>query len=308
MRKIVLVITFCLFAGIVKADTFPWVSYISSKDSTVWVLVGTNFGVVTYRIDIDRYGKIVWREGNDTVLWNNIKKENKESSNDQQLAKKRRNSLDKDGNLWEIQGDYLYGTDKYDYNRITTAYQLPASDGVLHIGDNGKIWWGTYCFIGYYQKSPNYDYSFFGEGVRMFLIDAYKAQGTSIYLCEGDTGCPESEIKEPSPNDYDNLDDYHSAMSEYLAYEGGDGYPESLCFCDGRKIGHIKDVNGFVNFRTSPNMSAPVIGIILDRVRVFYWDNEDNGDWYKVEINEVKGYVHKSGIKPEQNEELEKGE
>jgi hypothetical protein len=303
MKKTVLLIALYLLPCISKADWFPSVQYISSKDSTVWVLVSTIYDFRTYKIDIDRFGKIVWKEETDTVLCNNMVREYNNSWKDTLSAKKRWNSFDKDGCLWKIEGTYLYFTDNYDYNKIKIAYELPISGGILHVGDNGKVWWGIYSFFGYYQKCQNRDYQnyFYGEGVKIFFIDEYATQGSSIYLCKEGEDCLEEQ--EPEEKDYDNLEDYHTAMSEYLAEEGGDGYPQWLCFCDGRKIGYIKDSDGFVNFRTVPDISAPIIGIILDRVRVFYWDNENNGDWYRVEINGIEGYVQKSKviIKNEEN-------
>jgi hypothetical protein len=292
MKKTVLLIAFCLFFSIVKADEFPYVKYILSKNSTVWVLVSSVFDDVTYRIEFDRFGKITWKEETDTVLCNNMKREHDDSWKDE----KRWNSFDKDGYLWKIEGSLLCCMSKYG-NKEKIAYQLPLSDGVLHIGDDGKVWWGKYCFIGYYQECPNRGYQnyFAGEGIRIFFIDEYAMQGTGIYLCKEGEDCPE-EDPEPKPEDYENEEDYHAAWLEYDEMIGGDGYPASICFCDGRKIGYIKDAYGFVNFRTAPGISAPIIGIILDKVRVFYWDDEDNPDWYRIEINEVTGYVLKNNI------------
>ncbi len=162
-------------------------------------------------------------------------------------------------------------------------YKIPYSDAILHIRDNGEVWWGTYCFVGYYYKGDdNYNE---GTGIRIFFIDEYELQGTSIYLCSDEKNCPKE--KEPIIENYDNWEDYNEAMAELY----GDSYPDSKCYCDGRKVGYIKDINGFVNFRIAPHISAPIIGIILDNVRVFYWDNEDNQDWYRVIVNDTEGYV-----------------
>jgi hypothetical protein len=164
----------------------------------------------------------------------------------------------------------------------------------LHVRkEKGEIWaGGIHCFVAYYHR---------GAVLQIFFKDQYELMGTRIGLLTEKEDCPEEEIQ--------------------LAFEDGIVYEvfrygyhdpnimsvvsyDSICFCDSRKTGYIGDDSGFVNFRTGPNISAPIIGIILDKVRVFYWDNEDKEDWYRVEINGKEGYVQKSGIKQTGNEEF----
>jgi hypothetical protein len=288
MKRKVLLTVVCLLSCFVQADEFPYVNQIVSNDSTVWLLISTNHsnGHLTYRIDFDNLERIYWREETDSVLCSNIKKQYAESWKYPNLLKKRTTAYDKSGNLWEIRGTSL-GFSNNDNGWKELYHCESCIECVLHIRDNGEIWIGGYSFIGYFYKK---------EFQRIFFIDEYEMQGTYIYVCEEGESCPEDE-PQPDPNDYKTEEEYAVAMSEWEAIDSGDGYPQSLCYCDGRKIGYIKkNNNGFVYFRTAPNISAPIIGIILDKVRVFYWERENNIGWYQVEINNVTGYVHKSHI------------
>jgi hypothetical protein len=285
MKKTVLFIAFCLFAYSTKADHalvsdyVPYVKYILSNNSTVWIFVREHrvgCDTVLYRFDIDNSGKIDWAEERDSSLYCIMK--NEYDTYTKNLYSETHNTQpkklhDKSGRCWEVDKYDVYYYDSSNVQKI--VYQIPElvlEISVLHVRNNGEIWFGGDDFIGYYHNEVF---------TRIFVMDSYKAQGTDLSICTEEKACPEEEEQE----------------------DDSDNYAEWLCFCDGRKIGYIKDSDGFVNFRTAPDISAPIIGIILDRVRVFYWDNENNGDWYRVEINGVEGYVHKSKviIKNEEN-------
>jgi hypothetical protein len=177
--------------------------------------------------------------------------------------------------------------------QIHDEFTIPGIDTytAVSVKDNDEIWADGHVgyagtFVAFYNKKV---------WKRLFFTDRYESQNTHIYICEKGENCPEGE-PEPDRNSYETEEEYNTALSDYLSIEGGDGYPSSLCFCDGRKIGYIEDKDGYVNFRNRPDIKSDIIGIILDRIRVFYWENE-NSDWWKVEINDVEGYVHQSRIK-----------
>jgi uncharacterized protein YgiM (DUF1202 family) len=276
MKKILLFLIFYLSKTyIATSDEFPWVNQILSKNSTVWILISQNRSPdsILYKINFDNSGKIYWGEETDYTLYNNLRNEKKTNVERMEIQDNR----------------YVCWTIKYEWSKIDhktngflcykqfgiweKAYQVPTKlISILHAGNNGKIWIGGYCFVAYYYN---------GIGTIVFFMDEYELQGTYIVICEKESDCPEEE---PEP------------YSEEEITIHGDGYPSSVCFCDGRKIGFIYDRDGYVNLRTEPNTTSSIIGIILNRVRIFYWDIE-NSNWYKVEINGVEGYVHKSRIK-----------
>jgi len=283
MKKIIFLITVCLCVSIAKADEFPYAYYFSSKNSTVWICVSANRNnCPIYKIDFDNSGKISWGEEKNLTVYNKIANEHRDYINRLYPTTDYTQLI----TVYDKKNDLLWAEKRRGWlsfckNDIwVNVYQIPDRTiglTVLHSGNDGKVWVGGYAFVGYYHNEV------FTE---IFFIDEYDLQGTSIYTCEEDN-CIEEELSE---EDFDSYDDYVLAMY-------GPGYPSEICFCDGRKIGYINDSDGFVNFRSAPNISAPIIGIILDNVRVFYWDNENNRDWYRVEINDTTGYVHKSRIK-----------
>jgi hypothetical protein len=267
MKGIILLIL-CSLVYITEATPWirgetPWIIHIISTDSTVLVFIDEAEGVALYKINFDSAGKIILHKEKDSTMCSNIEREYS-----RYLKCRYSDICEPELDVYR-KNDWAWTTsDSIDWHKIPLG--LPVIS-VYHIANNGDVWLGGDCFLGYSRN---------GIFTIIFYVDSYESM--NVDFCEADKDCPEEEPGYPDPT--------------------------YVCFCDGRKIGYISDANGFVNFRTAPCISAPIIGIILDEVRVFYWDNEDKGDWYKVEINEVKGYVHKSGIKPEQNEELEKGE
>ena len=275
MNKTIILIFACLLSCVMKAGVigeFPSIIQFMSKDSTVWILVDEAYGLVAYRIDFDKSGKIRWSENETPELAENLWKYYVKV----RYQGKDKKDYDKNGNLWEIGFGTLLCNDK-------EVHEIPYMGCcILHIRDNGEVWTGGIDYVGYYYN---------GTWRRIFVIDKYRAQSTEIKICK-EKGCPEE--KKLDLEDYDDTEFYDGEVVM------ADGYPESICFCDGRKIGCVKAPDGFVNFRTEPNISSPIIGIILDNVRVFYWDNESNDDWYRVLINETEGYVHKSKIKIQQ--------
>lgn len=61
--------------------------------------------------------------------------------------------------------------------------------------------------------------------------------------------------------------------------------------------GVINDSDGYTNIRKSNNANSEIIGKIVDGEVFTYWETNDN--WYVVQtVKGVKGYVHKSKIKP----------
>jgi hypothetical protein len=279
MKKTVLFIIAYCSVCITKADEIPYVESFFSKDSIVWILVSKNYsggnpGI--YRIDFHSSGKITWSEERDNEICMNVL--------DAKRYIKGKPVYDKKSNLfWIVNEEQLrYGKpDVWTGVAVIPRRQI-IEVSALHIGDDSKVWVGGYAFVGYYHNRIF---------TRIFFIDNYALQGTFVEICEEGKECPEE--KEPDPEDYDNIEDYDEAIGGLY----GDGYPSSVCFCDGRKIGYINDADGYVNFRSAPDAQAPIIGVILDRVRVFYRDDGNNGNWYKVEVNDVEGYVHKSRIR-----------
>ena len=68
--------------------------------------------------------------------------------------------------------------------------------------------------------------------------------------------------------------------------------------------GVITDSDGYTNIRKSNSVNSEIIGKIVDREVFTYWETNDN--WYIVQTAKgIKGYVHKSRIKPveERNEQ-----
>ena len=68
--------------------------------------------------------------------------------------------------------------------------------------------------------------------------------------------------------------------------------------------GMINDLDGYTNIRKSNSVNSEIIGKIVDREVFTYWETNDN--WYIVQTAKgIKGYVHKSRIKPveERNEQ-----
>lgn len=64
--------------------------------------------------------------------------------------------------------------------------------------------------------------------------------------------------------------------------------------------GTINDPDGYTNIRASNSSKSEIVGRILEGEVFTYWKTNDN--WYKVETPKgVKGYVHKSRIKPIDN-------
>jgi hypothetical protein len=62
--------------------------------------------------------------------------------------------------------------------------------------------------------------------------------------------------------------------------------------------GVITDSDGYTNIRKSNSVNSEIIGKIVDREVFTYWETNDN--WYIVQTAKgIKGYVHKSRIKPE---------
>jgi hypothetical protein len=293
MKKTVLLITFCLIAGIVKAgeyedEIFPWIRYISSNDSTVWLLVDRSEGdFVTYRIDFDKSGRIRCNEEDNDSLYTNVENQYHNYCNWQKFKHPnavRKADYDESGNLWEISGKYLSVTDVLTTSNV---YMMPYTECIFHVRKNkGEVWvGGIHCFVAYYHR---------GAVLQIFFKDQYELMRTRIgFLKEGEE-CPEEMVEIEFDEDHIGSEVYRYGYhdSSIMSVVSSD----SVCFCDNRKIGYIKDSNGFVNFRTAPNISAPITGIILDRVRIFYWDIEDNQDWYKVEINGVTGYVRKDNV------------
>ena len=259
-QRVILSITMGLLFCMAKAQNeAPIFLQFKSNDSAVWMLIMGQPGTV-YSIVFGKSGKIRWTENDE--LYDKLWKYHVE------IRDQEDNGLyDKNGNLWRTgwasgKGQSaLFCNDKVIHMLPYNVYDK------VHIRDNGEVWTGGFDYVGYYHN---------GVFTRIFLIDKYKAQGTDIYTCTEGVDCPE----------------------EKKVYDSGDGYPTAIYFSDGRKIGYIKDPDGYVNFRTAPNISAPIIGIILDRVRVFYWDDNPNNNWYRVEVSEVSGYVHKSRIVP----------
>jgi hypothetical protein len=307
MKKIISILILNSFVYVAIADEFPYVHYFLSKDSTVWFLVSRNgYGSsdILYKIKFDNSGEINWGEEKDSTIYNKINTEYRNyikhcySINDHTQLKifyDKKNKLS-----WAIRPEwsdiekrnenYLCFTQSNYWEKV---YKIPAHAVEItdmHIGDNGNVWLGGYAFVGYYKNKTF---------TRFFFTDGYELQNTDIYLCAEGNACPEE--KAPKREDYDNEEDYEEAYREWDLSIGGDGYPISICFCDGRKIGFIDDNDGYVNFRTEPNTTSSIIGIILSGVRIFYWENEKN-NWWKVEINGEEGFVHKSRIKPQQNE------
>lgn len=299
MKKLIQLSVFCFFVVIVKAgeydgEIFPCVKYISSNDSIVWLLVGDNDSEnirVTYRIECDKFGKIYCSEEEDYLLNTNVENQYKNYCNwkkSKHPSGVRTEDFDNAGNFWEIRGKDLYVNSAKDARNVI----IPYLDCILHVRKNKEEIWigGTHCFVACYHN---------GGVSRIFFKDQYELMDTHVeVLLEGEN-CPEREI-------FTEFDEEHIVF-EVFPY--GDYDPnvmsvvshDSICFCDGRKIGYINDDDGFVNFRTEPNISAPVIGIILNKVRIFFWNNENNGDWYRVVVNDTEGYVHKSRIKLEKN-------
>ncbi|MDR3226195.1 MAG: SH3 domain-containing protein [Prevotellaceae bacterium] len=190
-------------------------------------------------------------------------------------------TYDKEGDIWAIQ-TYRKGRHEYeDYlcqyknNKWEKKSLFPENNGIstIFLRDNGEIWVGGYAFVAYYYNEM---------WTRIFFLDEYEFNGTDIVIVD-----KEEDI--PVIND-DELN------NEELARLYGDSAPDAVYFADGRKIGFIQDADGYVNFRKQPNGNSEIHGIILSNVRVFYWDDK-NTNWWKVEVNNIKGYVHKSRIK-----------
>jgi len=264
MKKAVLLIVICLFSCFAKADEPLWVDYISSKDSTVWIVV--NIPDIIYKIVFDGSGKICWGKETDSVLCNTIKNE------------------------YSCYIKHINSTN--DHTKLKTAYDKKSKlswsvkEGELRVCESKTLMSDV--------EKKGYDYLCFCESddwinaYQIPVIDEYNTQGVRAYTRTEEEACPKE--KEANPEDYDNEDDYEEAIA--LAPS-----PSSICFCDGRKVGYIKDSDGYVNFRNAPSISAPIIGIILDNVQVFYWDDKNNGNWYRVEINDITGYVSKSRVR-----------
>ncbi|GHT76620.1 hypothetical protein FACS189463_2050 [Bacteroidia bacterium] len=147
-----------------------------------------------------------------------------------------------------------------DWNKIPLGLPMVT---IYHTCNNGDVWLGGDYFLGCNHT---------GVFTTIFYKDKYEEDGITIDFCETDEGCPELELGYPDPT--------------------------YICYCDDRKLGYIQSANGYVNFYKEPNVCSSSIGIILDKVRVFYWDDENSSDWYRVEINDVAGYVYKSQITP----------
>jgi hypothetical protein len=262
MKKIILLIVTCLFTCFAKADEPFWVWNITSKDSMIWVSI--NIPKVTYKI-IFRGSKIAWGEEKNSTLLREIEKEKYENDIKDVDTKTQGSACAiVDGSVCFLENGNWKEVFHVPYRLINH----------LNIRDNGEILVGGYgLFFGRYHD---------GVFTRIFFIDGYELQNVNIDIRTEKEGCPEEN---PDTENSEEMGDDFSP------------YPSSVCFCDGRKIGYINDADGYVNFRSTPNMQAPIIGIILDRVRVFYWDDGNNGNWYKVEINNVEGYVHKSRIR-----------
>jgi hypothetical protein len=267
----------CLFASIAKADEPYWVRHITSKDSTVWIRL--NIPDVIYKIIFNDSGKIYWEEEKDSASIVNLMNEYKNLEYEYDMYFDKKNNR-----LWHLKYGAVYVQENNDWKEVFfIPYSLLSQ---LHVRENGEVWAGGLCYVGYYRD---------GAFTRIFFIDDF--QDTNIILCAEDDVCHEEE--EPQREDFDTEEDYREA---HTGWEIGDS--RLVCFCDGRKTGYIQSAIGYVNFSANPNdPCAPPLGIILDNVRIFYWENE-NSNWWKVEINEAEGYVHKSGIKPEQNEEF----
>ncbi|UVP79087.1 LysM peptidoglycan-binding domain-containing protein [Bacteroides ovatus] len=68
--------------------------------------------------------------------------------------------------------------------------------------------------------------------------------------------------------------------------------------------GMINDLDGYTNIRKLNSVNSEIIGKIVDREVFTYWETNDN--WYIVQTAKgIKGYVHKSRIRPveERNEQ-----
>ncbi|MDR2408621.1 MAG: SH3 domain-containing protein [Bacteroidales bacterium] len=314
MRKILLFLIFNLVAYRAIADEFPWVNQIEFQDSTVWI--AANDGL--YRIDFRKEGKLELNKDDKCGCRLYIDKHNRlwklfsgkncrdlyiyedgawiqqkeqiisifELDNDIYIETLSKTNYKYNKNTWietpyiqRKQTDYVEAYSKKPINwkeilKKTNDIPKPMEQiSALSVRNNGEIWIGGLEFVAYYYNNT---------WKRVFFLDIYKSYGTSIIIVENEEDIPPDDIDE---NDED-------AMAE----EYGDGGPSVVYFSDGRKTGFINDNDGYVNLRTEPNTKSPIIGIIFNEVKIFYWENA-NSNWWKVEINRIEGYVHKSRIK-----------
>lgn len=278
------------------ADEYPWVRKILSNDSTVWILFNRNGNPdsILYKINFGNFNKIFWQEEQDYTLFDSINNENEkilkrtysiiDSLNNANNTNHRKPNM-LNNNWWSIEEEWSeierHSNTFLCYRKSDVwkrkIYQLPTNlVSVLHMerGHRRRIWIGGLCFVGYYYNEVF---------TRLFFIDDYKLQGTEAYICTEEINCPEE--KEPEQGAEEDMTMY------------GDSYPLSICYCDGRKLGYIQSENGYANFyKEFDDNCTPILGIILDKARIFYWDIEDNTNWYRVEINDVMGYVCKDNI------------
>jgi hypothetical protein len=268
MKKLILLLTICAYPC--TSEALWWkgqVRHITSTDSTVLVFIDGRYGIVLYKINFDNSDRIILKEEKDSNLCIKIEEEY-----DRYRRCRYTNPYACSPELevyrkadWE----HARGTETDSLLKIIDWYNkyLSITINVYHITTKGDIWLGGDCFLSYYHN---------GRFETISYMDLYEASDIEVIFCETNEPCPDRDPEYPDPS-----------------YE---------CFCDRRKIGYIQSENGYVNFSTKPDdICASSLGIILDKVRVFYWDDEDNPDWYRVEVNYVKGYVLKDNISKQQS-------